>query len=69
MDTELISILACPRCRGGLTLVEEQGNAAGLSCGACATVYPVVEGIPVLLSEEAIPQEEWNNGRRGRTSA
>lgn len=47
-------LLACPRCGGAL----RDATAAGLPtlvCEACALVYPVEEGIPVLLAERAKP--------------
>ena len=46
------ALLACPRCGGEL----RDGTAGGLPtlvCEACALVYPVEEGIPVLLAERA----------------
>ena len=59
MDKELLDILACPRCRGGLELVSEgEGDAAsdvGLKCPACAVIYPIRDQIPVMLIEEAQP--------------
>jgi len=45
---ELLEILACPKCKGPLL---EAANA--LVCPACRLKYPVREGIPVLLVEEA----------------
>lgn len=59
MDTTLLAILACPKCRGNLEL-RESTEKKGLACEACAVVYPIEEDIPVLLIEEAIPQETWN---------
>ncbi len=59
IDTTLLEILACPKCRGTLTLVDKNGTTAGLACAACKVVYPVQEDIPVLLIEEAVPQSEW----------
>lgn len=55
---ELIEILVCPRCKGSLS---ETGNdgCRGLLCRACELVYPVQEGIPVMLIEQAIPVAEW----------
>lgn len=49
-DAELLHILACPKCKGSLTL-----NAAmhTLDCGACRLRYPLNQGIPILLLEAA----------------
>lgn len=55
IDQELLSILACPKCRGGLALVEKSGTASALACNACKLVYRIEDGIPVLLIEEEAP--------------
>jgi len=41
-------ILACPRCKG--ELVESGGE---ILCPACRLAFPVCDGIPVLLVEQA----------------
>jgi uncharacterized protein YbaR (Trm112 family) len=45
---ELLEILVCPVCRGA---VEERGDA--LACTVCGLHYPVRDGIPYMLEEEA----------------
>lgn len=45
-------ILACPRCHGPLR-DEPTGSPDALVCDACGLLYPVDEGIPVLLEERA----------------
>jgi uncharacterized protein YbaR (Trm112 family) len=50
LSQELLSILVCPQCRGDLRYSAE---ADTLTCDACALRYPVVEGVPVMLPEEA----------------
>ncbi len=54
----LREILRCPMCHS--TLVDTRGpdGAAELACGAdappsCRMVFPVTDGIPVLLVDEA----------------
>jgi len=47
---ELLKILVCPADHGELT-VEAEG--AKLRCRTCGRAYPVREGIPVMLLEEA----------------
>lgn len=47
-DTSVLADLACPVCQGDLRQAGE-----GLVCAECGRVYPVLEGIPVM-----IPQEE-----------
>ena len=66
MDNELLSILACPKCRGPLTLLRRDDADAGLECAACAAVYPVRNDIPVLLIEEAVPLDAWNHAANGK---
>jgi uncharacterized protein YbaR (Trm112 family) len=47
-DERILEQLACPVCRGGLLIA-----GAGLKCSGCGRVYPVVDGIPVLIGEQA----------------
>lgn len=61
MNKELLQLLACPRCRGTLELVEEHGQEQGLSCAACAVLYPIRDSIPVMLVEEALPLHTINS--------
>ncbi|MUM77335.1 Trm112 family protein [Pseudodesulfovibrio sp. F-1] len=56
LDKELIDILACPRCRGAVALLPA---GDGLSCPACAVIYPIREGIPVMLLDQAVPEAQW----------
>ena len=50
IDKELLEILACPACK---TKVELQADRIVCTNPACALRYPVREGIPVMLIEEA----------------
>lgn len=50
LSPELISILVCPQCKGKLDL---EPNEAAFTCAACRLRYPVREGIPVMLVDEA----------------
>lgn len=52
LNKELLDILACPKCKGDLTLTPAED---GLICHACALVYPIQEEIPIMLPEEAVP--------------
>ena len=51
IDVELIKILACPVCHGAL---QEQESAKQLVCSNCHLGYPVRDGIPVMLVDEAV---------------
>jgi uncharacterized protein len=48
LDKELLEILACPDCHGE---VVEKDNK--IICQKCGKKYPVRDGIPVMLVEEA----------------
>jgi len=45
---DLLAIMACPACHGTL---EDRGET--LACTACGLAYPVRDGIPIMLPEEA----------------
>jgi uncharacterized protein YbaR (Trm112 family) len=54
IDPELLRILVCPKCHGPLELqCDAQGLEAGLDCSTCQLSYPIEDGIPVMLLEEA----------------
>jgi uncharacterized protein YbaR (Trm112 family) len=48
IDQELLKILACPACRGEVELRENK-----IVCLKCGRKYPVKNGIPVMLVDEA----------------
>lgn len=50
MDTKLLDILACPLCKGPLQYSKPQQV---LVCRADRLAFPVRDGIPVMLEEEA----------------
>lgn len=50
----LTEVLACPRCQGRLDL---DGPPEEIRCTACATGYPVDDGIPVLTPQRLVAQE------------
>ena len=57
LDPQLMEILACPcpehaeLCSG--TAADPEADA--LTCTACGRSFPVTDGIPVLLLDEALP--------------
>lgn len=53
MESDLTALLACPACRG--TLNDSEG---GLRCENCATLFPIVDGIPILVLETADQSED-----------
>ncbi len=50
LSQELLAILACPKCKGELRLLADD---AGLVCEVCRLRYPIRDGIPVMLVDEA----------------
>jgi uncharacterized protein YbaR (Trm112 family) len=61
IDAELRAMLVCPSCRGELLDVD-----AGLRCVAERLVYPVVDGTPWLLVEEARREVRIDEGSGAR---
>jgi uncharacterized protein YbaR (Trm112 family) len=54
VDKELLDILACPACKAD---VKQEGDR--IVCTKCGRRYPVREGIPVMLIDEAeLPEKE-----------
>lgn len=64
LQKELLQILACPRCHASLNSVEENNTIVGLRCEPCALIFPVRDSIPVMLTDEAIPLAQWDQGTR-----
>jgi len=54
LSKELLDILVCPKCKGELTLTQNQD---GLICHTCKLCYPIKDDIPVMLIEEAVNLE------------
>lgn len=50
MDERLLEILRCPACRAK---VDYKDRRKVIVCTGCGLQYPVVDGIPVMLVEEA----------------
>jgi uncharacterized protein len=55
LDPQLLAILACPLCKADIKLTEDE---KGLKCVRCDRVYPIRDGIPVMLIEEASVEPE-----------
>lgn len=50
VDPELVSILACPRCRGEVLPVDSERS---LHCSECGDSYLVNEaGVPIMTVED-----------------
>ena len=52
MLKQLLDILACPvpECRKPLKFTADQ---AGLQCTGCRRIYPIRDGIPILMIDQA----------------
>ncbi len=50
IDEALLAVLACPKCREPLRREADELLCTGATCGLA---YPVRDGIPVLLVDEA----------------
>ena len=50
LDPALMEVLVCPQCHG--TLQEDAANSK-LRCEKCGLAFPVEDGIPIMLVEEA----------------
>jgi uncharacterized protein YbaR (Trm112 family) len=50
MDPRLLEILVCPVCKGKLTFDK---SAQELICKPCQLAYPVRDGIPIMMQDEA----------------
>lgn len=50
MDSKLLDILVCPICKGPLVYVKARHE---LICKADRLAFPVKDGIPVMLEDDA----------------
>ena len=48
IDKALLEILACPACKAPVELKHEK-----ICCTQCGRRYPIRDGIPIMLIEEA----------------
>ncbi|MDR2365085.1 MAG: Trm112 family protein [Zoogloeaceae bacterium] len=58
MDAKLLDILVCPICKGDLLYKKIEQE---LICKRCKLAFPIKDGIPIMLEEEArvlTPEEE-----------
>lgn len=57
LSDDLLAILACPACEERPP-VHLNDDGTELVCKACGRRYPVRDGIPVMLVDEALPPVE-----------
>ena len=60
MNSDLISLLQCPRCRGNLEIEGDPPRV--LKCRSCAGTYPIIAGVPRLAGESYAASfgRQWN---------
>ena len=68
VDKELLDILICPACGAGSTVAPDAADAA-LVCTRCGRRYPVRDGIPVMLVDEAAAAVAPGSGQAPETLA
>lgn len=53
MEKELLQVLACPKCKGGIGLKDRF-----ILCRGCGLAFPVLDGVPDMLLEDAWPLQK-----------
>jgi uncharacterized protein YbaR (Trm112 family) len=56
LSKELLEILVCPICKADVELVEYRPGEFGLKCASGHGIYPIRNGIPVMLVDELIKE-------------
>jgi uncharacterized protein YbaR (Trm112 family) len=57
-DHRLIELLVCPLCKGKLVMLRDGDNRpTALACHADRLAFPIRDGIPVMLENEAQPYD------------
>jgi uncharacterized protein len=51
VDSELLARLVCPVCRTSVQLMIDR---EALRCKNCRRIYPIRDGFPVMLPDEAV---------------
>jgi len=57
LHEKLLEIIVCPQCHGDLLPVASAEGGELVCQGSCGLSYPVRDGIPVLLVDEARPRD------------
>ena len=55
IDPDLVAILACPSDDHAALREESRGGKDVLVCTSCLSTFPIEDGIPVLLLDDATP--------------
>mgnify|MGYP003705199237 FL=1 len=54
MDAKLLELLVCPVCKGPLQRAPHHAQGDLLVCSADRLGFPIRDGIPVMLENEAV---------------
>jgi len=63
VDPRLLEILVCTACHAKVSPVDD----TGLRCVDCGRIYPIRDGIPVMLVDEASPPTRGSGDEPART--
>lgn len=50
ISKELVELLVCPVCKKSVALTADEN---GLRCTDCRRIYPIRDGFPVMIKQEA----------------
>ena len=54
LSQDLLSMLVCPVCKKPVVLTS---NGQSLRCGECHRIYPIQDGIPIMLVDASTIDE------------
>jgi uncharacterized protein len=54
LSPKLLELLVCPACKSPVKLTPD---GQGLRCAKCRLVYPIRDGFPVMIKDEARPED------------
>jgi len=54
LNPALLEVLACPACLGDVTPAPSPEDPQELVCSQCGRRYPVRNGIPIMLVDQAM---------------
>jgi len=58
IKAELLEVLACPKCKGGIRVSKDEKH---IVCDSCRLLYEIRENIPVMLVDEAEQVEDTSS--------
>ena len=55
LDPQLLDVLACPCPHHSALEQIDRENGSALRCRRCQSEFPIRDGVPVLLLDQAVP--------------